>query len=248
MRSVNAEVLTPLELERASGFSQRRQRRSEPWSRGGLLLDALMLFVAAVASQVGAAGAGVADVPAVWFVAYGALVLGFLHLRGMYAWRLRVSLLDSVRHVVVATVLASMAFVTLRILLPGDIDGLAAQSLRLLAFGAVYVAAGRVALDWAQLRARRDGELSRPTLVVGAGRIGALTARRLLEHPELGLRPVGFVDKDPLDEAALPLPVLGASWDLERLIEQHSIEHVIVTFSTAPSGVLLRATERCEQL
>ena len=42
--------------------------------------------------------------------------------------------------------------------------------------------------------------------------------------------------------------MLGASWDLERLIEQHGIEHVVVTFSTAPSEVLLREFERCEQL
>ena len=44
------------------------------------------------------------------------------------------------------------------------------------------------------------------------------------------------------------MPVLGASWDLERLIEQHGIEHVVVTFSTAPSEVLLREIKRCEEL
>jgi exopolysaccharide biosynthesis polyprenyl glycosylphosphotransferase len=42
--------------------------------------------------------------------------------------------------------------------------------------------------------------------------------------------------------------VLGASWDLERLIEQHGVEHVVVTFSTAPSEVLLREVKRCEEL
>jgi exopolysaccharide biosynthesis polyprenyl glycosylphosphotransferase len=85
-------------------------------------------------------------------------------------------------------------------------------------------------------------------LIIGAGRIGALTASRLLQHPELGLQPVGFIDKEPLDEPGLPVPVLGASWDLERLIEQHRVEHVIVTFSTAPSEVLLREMQRCEEL
>ena len=48
-----------------------------------------------------------------------------------------------------------MAVVSLRILLPGNVDDLAPQSLRLLAFSAVYLAAGRIALDWAQLKARR---------------------------------------------------------------------------------------------
>jgi len=148
--------------------------------------------------------------------------------------------LDDVRTVLTTTALAAMIVLTLRILLPGDVDDLASQSLRLWAFSAVYLAAGRVAIDWAQLKARRDGELARPTLIVGAGRVGRLTARRLLEHPEFGLRPVGFIDKEPLEEPGLPVPVLGASWDLERLIEEHDIEHVVVTFSTAPSEVLLR--------
>jgi exopolysaccharide biosynthesis polyprenyl glycosylphosphotransferase len=169
-------------------------------------------------------------------------------MRGMYSWQLRLSMLDSARNVVVATVLASMALVSLRILLPGNVDDLAPQSLRLLAFSGVYLIAGRVALDWAHIRARRGRETARPTLVVGAGQVGALTARRLLEHPEFGLQPVGFLDKEPLDEASLPLPVLGASWDLERLIEQHGIQHVVITFSTAPSEVLLREVERCEEL
>jgi exopolysaccharide biosynthesis polyprenyl glycosylphosphotransferase len=128
------------------------------------------------------------------------------------------------------------------------VSDLAPQSLRLLAFSAVYLAAGRVALDWSQLKARRLGESSKPTLIVGAGRIGRLTADRLIAHPELGLKPVGFIDKEPLNESSLPAPVLGASWDLERLIEQHDVEHVVVTFSTAPSEVLLRQVQRCEEL
>ena len=40
----------------------------------------------------------------------------------------------------------------------------------------------------------------------------------------------------------------GRAGDLEHLIEQHGIEHVVETFSTAPSEVLLREIERCEQL
>jgi exopolysaccharide biosynthesis polyprenyl glycosylphosphotransferase len=250
-RSLNAEALPALEsidLERRQRLSLRRGSRFGTWARGAVLLDALMLAAAGFGSQVGAASAGIVDVPVAWLVVYGALVVVLLKMRGMYTWRLRLSMLDNVRNVLTATVFASMAVVSLRILLPGGVIDLGPQSLRLLAFSAVYVAAGRIALDWAQLKARRYGELGRPTLIVGAGRIGSLTARRLIEHPEFGLQPIGFVDKEPLDEPGLPLPVLGASWDLEHLIEKHGIEHVVVTFSTAPSEVLLREVERCEQL
>jgi lipopolysaccharide/colanic/teichoic acid biosynthesis glycosyltransferase len=42
--------------------------------------------------------------------------------------------------------------------------------------------------------------------------------------------------------------VLGASWDFENIAAQHGIGQVIVTFSTAPSEVLLRVVNRCEEL
>jgi exopolysaccharide biosynthesis polyprenyl glycosylphosphotransferase len=250
-RSLNVEALPalePIELERSEELALPRLRNLGSWARGALVLDGVMLLAATAGAQIGAADAGIVRIAPVWLLVYGALVLLFLRFRGMYAWHLRVSVLDDVRTVVAATALASMTVLTLRILLPGGVDDLASQSLRLLAFSAVYVGAGRVALDWAQVKARRHGELGKPTLIVGAGRIGRLAATRLLDHPEFGLKPVGFIDKEPLDEPGLPVPVLGASWDLERLIEQHEVEHVVVTFSTAPSEVLLREVQRCEEL
>ena len=250
MRSVNAEPLPALETLELKGRRELALRGPSlgSWARGALALDVVLLLAAALMSQLGSTGAGIVDMPDAYLLVYAGLAVLFLRMRGMYSWQLRLSMLDSVRNVFVATVLASMAVVSLRILLPGNVDDLAPQSLRLLAFSGVYLIAGRVALDWAHIRARRGRETARPTLVVGAGQVGALTARRLLEHPEFGLQPVGFLDKEPLDEASLPLPVLGASWDLERLIEQHGIQHVVITFSTAPSEVLLREVERCEEL
>ena len=248
---MNAQALPALLEPFESDLLRERghhRARTQAWARGALVLDAVLLAAAGAATQLGSGDAGILRVSPVWIVTYAALVLGMLQLRGLYSWRFRVSVLDDLRGILAATALASMAVLSLRILLPGDVDDLAPQSLRLLAFSAVYLAAGRVAYDWAQLNARRHGDLAKPTLIVGAGRVGRLTANRLLEHRELGLAPVGFIDKEPLDEPGLPVPVLGASWDLERLIEQHGIEHVVVTFSTAPSEVLLREIERCEQL
>ena len=252
-RPLNAEavpVLEPIELELehrdAPLFGRVRQHAS--WSRGAFALDSAMLLAAGLAATLGSRVAGIIPIPGTWVVLYGAFVLLALHTRRMYSWRVRLQVLDDLRSVLTATVLACMALVTLRILLPGDVDQLAGQSIRLWAFSAFYLAAGRIALDWAQLNARRAGEVAKPTLIVGAGRVGRLAARRLQEHPEFGLRPVGFLDKEPLDTSGLPVPVLGASWDLERLVEQHGIEHLVITFSTAPSEVLLREIKHCEEL
>ncbi len=203
--------LEPIGLEGSDAFARPRARGIGSWARGALTLDAAMLLAACVAAQLGSGDAGILRMSPVWLVAYSALVLIGLRMRGLYSWRVRVQALDDVRAVLAATVLASMAIVTLRILLPGDVDDLAAQALRLWAFSAVYLAAGRVALDWSQVKARRDGELARPTLIVGAGRIGRLTARASLEQPEFGLRPIGFLDKEPLEARPndRPVPVLG---------------------------------------
>ena len=226
----------------------RRLRSAGSWALGALVVDSGMLFAAALAAELGARGAGIVSTAPVWLVVYGAVVLLLLRLRGLYSWRVRLQALDDVRAVVAATGLAAMALLTLRLLLPGGVDDLAGQSIRLWVFSAVYLAAGRVALDWAQVKARRQRETAKPTLVLGAGRVGRLTANRLLAHPEFGLEPIGFLDKEPLEEPGLPVPVLGASWDLERIVEQLGIEHVVVTFSTAPSEVLLRQVKRCEEL
>ena len=40
---------------------------------------------------------------------------------------------------------------------------------------------------------------TRGTVMVGAGDVGQLVARKLLQHPEYGLDLVGFVDADPLE-------------------------------------------------
>ena len=236
------------QLDVVDAGALRRQRAYGLWARGALLLDAVMLGAAIIACELGAGEAGLARVWPGWLVGYSALVLLLLRRRGLYRWQLRLSPLEDARAVLVATLLASTAVLSARVLAGGAPEHVASQSLRLWVFASLYLLAGRLAFDWTQLVARRQGEALKPTLIVGAGRVGALTARRLLAHPELGLKPVGFLDKEPLEAERLPLPVLGASWDLERLVDQHRIEHLVVAFSTAPSEVLLGELERCEAL
>jgi exopolysaccharide biosynthesis polyprenyl glycosylphosphotransferase len=247
-QSLKAEGLPRLAPRALEEGALRRRGVLGSWTQGALLLDAMTLSAAIVASELGAGQAGLGQVWPLWLLGYVGLVLVLLQARGLYRFRLRISLLDDARAMLTATLLASMALLSLRVLVGGGLEHLAFQSLRLWVFASLYLFAGRIAFDRAQLQARRAGELARPTLIVGAGRVGARTARRLLAQPELGLRPVGFIDKEPLPGQELPLPVLGASWDLERLIAELGIEQVLVGFSTAPSDVLLREVRRCEEL
>jgi exopolysaccharide biosynthesis polyprenyl glycosylphosphotransferase len=224
-------------------------RPDAAWALARFTLDVAMLAAAGIAAALGSGAARVEAAPIGWVGLFAVLVLAAFAVRAMYRPRLRAELLEELRDVVIATSLAAMAVLTLRELLTDPPD-LVAQVIRPWAFATVYLAAGRVALHWSQVHARRQGEALRPTLIVGAGRIGRLTARRLLEQPELGLKPIGFIDKEPMrapDEDAV-LPVLGASWDLDRVIREHGVQQVIVAFSTAPDDVLLRLFRRCEEL
>jgi exopolysaccharide biosynthesis polyprenyl glycosylphosphotransferase len=245
-----APRIAPEPVETAHlGYAQAAARRTtRAWAVMCLAVDAAMLLTATAASELGSTVAHVGTTPQLWLGAFPLLVLALLSVRGTYAPRLRLQFLDDFRAILVATTVAAMAVITARALL-GDESGYAAQTFRVWSFALVYVAAGRAALHWSQAQARRHGEAGVPTLIIGAGRVGRLTAKRLLDEPELGLRPVGFIDKEPLDaDDGLPrLPVLGASWDLEQAISEHEVRHVIIAFSTAPDDVLLGIVKRCQE-
>jgi exopolysaccharide biosynthesis polyprenyl glycosylphosphotransferase len=83
-------------------------------------------------------------------------------------------------------------------------------------------------------------------LLVGQGAPAGLLVRKVLHHPEYGLRVVGYLAGDrgrdePLGE---DLPLLGDAEDLEAVCRRHRIERVIVVaFSVGPEALtrLIRA-------
>ncbi len=219
------------------------------WRLTRLGLDVFLLGAAVVASNMASPAAHVHSGGFLWPLVFASTAIAVFVSRGAYSRRLIVDFLDDMRSLVVAVGLATMVVVTLRVMLYAAPQYTAAETLRLAVFAAVYLAAGRAGLDLAQTRARRSGD-SVATLIIGAGKVGHMAAKRLLEHPELGLRPIGFLDKEPRrdDSAISHLPVLGASWDFEQVVREYGVGQVIMTFSTAPNDVLLRMLKRCEDL
>jgi exopolysaccharide biosynthesis polyprenyl glycosylphosphotransferase len=214
-----------------------------------LALDVAMLVLATAAAYLAAHAAAGAPLDAAWALAFPAIVLPTLASRGLYRRIVRLRTLDDVRAVLAATTLGLLVLETVAAL-TGAGGGVPGELVRSWAFATVYVAVGRVALHRSLRVGRAAGEGLRPTLIVGAGRVGRLLAKRLLETPQDGLEPVGFLDKNPLDAERVgsTLPILGASWDLERVVREHGVEQVVITFSTAPNDVLLRIVRRCEEL
>jgi len=163
--------------------------------------------------------------------------------------RLRLDVLNLTRDLVFVTTLAAITLLAVRVLAT-DNPAAAAQTLTVWVTATALLIPARVAQTKFERRARRAGAATRNTLIVGAGRVGHLVANRLLAQPEFGLRPIGFLDKTPLniERHSAPLPILGASWDLEEVLHRHGVQHVIFTFSTAPHHVLLRMVSRCHEL
>ena len=208
-----------------------------------------MLALACVTATIGSNAAGVPTMPVAWLVAFPLIVLALFHLRHMYGLRLRVQLLDEVRGTLAATALAAMAVISARAFIADD-PHLVGQTVRLWAFSAVYLAAGRVSLAWAVAGARRHDRAMLPTLIVGAGRVGRLTARRLFAEP--GAR--AAADRLPRQGAARgrgdDTIAAGARRELGPRARRadHGVEHVVLTFSTAPRRVLLGIVKRCDEL
>jgi hypothetical protein len=178
--------------------------------------------------------------------------MSLLAVRGMYRPKITLRILDEAGHVVGATSVAAMVVIALTVL-GTNADDQVELVARAWFFAMVYVGGGRLVLGLTQRRARVDGIIGKPTLILGAGRIGAHVERRLAEQPELGLRPIGYVDANPPGKEqgiVRHLPVLGGPDELDRIVADTGAEHVILAFlsSRGSDAKLAPIARRCADL
>jgi exopolysaccharide biosynthesis polyprenyl glycosylphosphotransferase len=245
-----AELLAP--DEPAGRFNARRRlaglaKRIRPAERD-FVVDGAMLGLAVLASAIMAPDAGVPVEGAGWLLAFPLVTLAVLAKRGIYGRRSGPRFLEDVRTIICATAVAAMAVTFVRVLF-GDEPYAASQALRESLFAVVYLSAGRYAVQLVELRLRsRAGGGSR-TLIVGAGRVGHLLATRLLGRPEIGLRPVGFVDDEPLEGEETPgCPVLGRVSQLAPVVAESGVEHAILSFSRASHDEVLAISRQLHEM
>jgi FlaA1/EpsC-like NDP-sugar epimerase len=96
-------------------------------------------------------------------------------------------------------------------------------------------------------RARRD---ARSVIIVGAGDGGRLLLREILRNPELGYRPVGFVDDDPRKQRARidrGVSVLGTTKELPRVLEDVEPDEVLIAVPSAPGTMRARVVAACRE-
>jgi len=237
----------------SAGLKAPRRSRAQAlfegagWSYLRFGTDALMLALAVGAARLGAPDFALREAPGlVW--TFPVLVLALLAARGMYARRLEVRLLDKTVHVVGATSLAGILIIAVAAFVEPD-----ARPGPLVArewlFATAYVTAARLVLAVNQRRARVTRSVGKPTLIVGAGQVGAQVERRLNEQPELGLRPVGYVDANPAPVELVPdrgSPVLGPPSELGAIVQRTGAQHVVLAFLSGPDTQLLPIVRECE--
>src|SRR4051812_9515267 len=214
--------------------------------------DTVMLLLAVGAALIGARAAHIPTGGAGIVWAFPPLVIGFLALRGMYRAKITLRILDDAAHVVGASSVAAMSIVAVATFFGGTTHS-AELLARVWVFGMVYVSGGRLVMGLSHRHARVQRLVGKRTLIVGAGRIGAQVERRLDEQPELGLRPVGYVDAHPPSDdkvAGRRVPVLGGPDELEEIVRTTGAEHVVLAFlsSRGSDARLVPIVRQCDEL
>jgi exopolysaccharide biosynthesis polyprenyl glycosylphosphotransferase len=104
---------------------------------------------------------------------------------------------------------------------------------QVLVFWAASIAFVAAARGAARMASRRTSAYVQNAVIVGAGDIGQLVGRKLLQHPEYGINLVGFVDREPRQRHSNlgHLTVLGVPEDLPDIVRLLDIERVIIAFS-----------------
>jgi exopolysaccharide biosynthesis polyprenyl glycosylphosphotransferase len=233
----------------AVGAVSRRALDPRSWGRVRAVSDVVVLYLASSAALF-----ALQTVDHTWTnrwlaATFPLAVAGLMRMRRAPDERLNGTQLDIAAHVLGVVSLAAMLGIALESIVGADRP--LELPIRLWLFGCVYLGIARVMLHVIRTQALRSPAFSVPTLVVGAGVIGTHLVKRLADETRYGLRPVGFLDANPLptlhpDDPALP--VLGSPDDLADAIARTGARHVILAFSAEPDHVLVARVRECEAL
>jgi exopolysaccharide biosynthesis polyprenyl glycosylphosphotransferase len=189
---------------------------------------ATLVLLDAVALALPTAWLGGVDRAGAAFVAVALMVLA---VTGAYRPRITLSALDEVPRHLPRLGLALLLVTPFASLAGGDL------SLAVHALWAVPCFVVGRSLGYAAVRgARRHRAIEEPTLVVGGGRLGMGLLATMQEHPEFGLRPVGFLTSgSPLDERE----PLGRMEDLDLVLDTYDVRKVVVAYGPTREAELV---------
>jgi exopolysaccharide biosynthesis polyprenyl glycosylphosphotransferase len=225
-----AEAASGVAEMRPAGMAETRQpepARRRPGPVCGLLLVSCDGVALALAGLLVAGG---------WpAVGYSAAVLAALNVLRMHRRRICMRVSDE------APRLAAAAALPLLLLGPW-LD----SPTRLLEVGlvnATLLVSMRAVLYTSLRAAYRANWLTERVLIVGTGKLGLEVGDLLLQHPDLGLRPVGLVgDMNPASQTALP--VLGGLSRTADVVQAYGVSKIIISVPADTDGGLISTLRR----
>ncbi|MCZ2860741.1 exopolysaccharide biosynthesis polyprenyl glycosylphosphotransferase [Blastococcus sp. VKM Ac-2987] len=154
--------------------------------------------------------------------AYVAVAVALLAVAGAYRPRITLGALQQAPHDVLRLGFA------LLLVAPFVLPGTSSSTLPLQALVSLPALLSGRAIGYAAIRwARWRGLVGEATLVVGGGKLGMGLLRTMDEHPELGLRAVGFLgDGDRLDDRK----PLGTLADVDAVLDANAVRKVVVAY------------------
>jgi FlaA1/EpsC-like NDP-sugar epimerase len=108
--------------------------------------------------------------------------------------------------------------------------------------------ARRMQTEYIDSRRRKSTGPLVPTLLIGAGQAGVVVARELANRPDLGIRPIGFLDddKNKIGNVVHGIKVLGAINELPSAALKHGARQVLITIANAPGPSIRRIKQACD--
>ncbi len=206
------------------------------------LVQALVLSdLAAIALVVMLPGAGGVD-----SVVVGLVTMVLFTSAGLYRQRLSLSLLDDLPAIVGRALVAGSLVAALPLITGGVVSR---EPVVAAAWLVLIITILRGAAYAVVRRARRTGRAAHSTLVLGGGQLACDLMSTLQEHPEYGLRPVGFVDDRPLlPRASHPVPCLGGYSALVAILRTLEVRNVVIAFGSLPESQVVDIVRTCDRL
>jgi exopolysaccharide biosynthesis polyprenyl glycosylphosphotransferase len=136
-------------------------------------------------------------------------------------------------------------------LVSGHLSGLATPSfLRMFVFWALAIVLVVFARGLARSLCRRSVLYLQNAVIVGAGDVGQLAARKLIQHPEYGVNVVGFVDAKPKERRSDlgHLAMVGTPEQLPQIVRQLDVDRVVIAFSNGSNEETLQLARSLRDL
>lgn len=87
------------------------------------------------------------------------------------------------------------------------------------------------------------------TLIIGAGKGGTMVARQLVNNRDTDLKPVAFIDDDPMKQRLdiLGIPVVGDSSYIANAVEKYKIDNIVIAIPSLNQKGVSRIFDECSK-